>query len=283
MPSYTPNYNLERPTVGSDLDVWGGKLNTNFSKIDTAMKGLADSNATTQTGVTNLAAASMLLDGSQAMTGPMTLVAGNPTNARHATSKDYVDTALTTSLAPKAPIASPAFTGTPTAPTPATGDSSTNIATTAFVTTAVNNALEQVWKTADQTASLNSVTFQADNTLFFTMAAGKQYWFKAYLLVSGTATQGVKIGIAATQTPQAGRVASSGFANLSSITTTAVSTWSTTAATAYSLIQIRGFVTANATTGGDLKLYFAQAAASATAGTAPIMRAGSVLEYGPLG
>src|SRR5262249_30190068 len=32
-----------------------------------------------------------------------------------------------------APIASPAFTGTPTAPTPATSDNSTNIATTAFV------------------------------------------------------------------------------------------------------------------------------------------------------
>lgn len=33
----------------------------------------------------------------------------------------------------KAPIASPAFTGTPTAPTPAAGDDSTNVATTGFV------------------------------------------------------------------------------------------------------------------------------------------------------
>lgn len=33
----------------------------------------------------------------------------------------------------RAPLASPAFTGTPTAPTPTTGDSSTKIATTAFV------------------------------------------------------------------------------------------------------------------------------------------------------
>src|SRR5207253_1209491 len=32
-----------------------------------------------------------------------------------------------------APLASPAFTGTPTAPTPTTSDNSTNIATTAFV------------------------------------------------------------------------------------------------------------------------------------------------------
>jgi hypothetical protein len=44
-----------------------------------------------------------------------------------------IATAITTSLATKANIASPAFTGTPTAPTPTTGDSSTKIATTAYV------------------------------------------------------------------------------------------------------------------------------------------------------
>jgi len=37
----------------------------------------------------------------------------------------------------KAPLASPAFTGTPTAPTPASDDNSANVATTAFVKTAV--------------------------------------------------------------------------------------------------------------------------------------------------
>ena len=38
----------------------------------------------------------------------------------------------------KAPLASPAFTGNPTAPTPLAGDNDTSIATTAFVTTAVS-------------------------------------------------------------------------------------------------------------------------------------------------
>jgi hypothetical protein len=42
-------------------------------------------------------------------------------------------TNLTTDLAAKAPLASPALTGTPTAPTPTAGDNSTKIATTAFV------------------------------------------------------------------------------------------------------------------------------------------------------
>ncbi len=44
---------------------------------------------------------------------------------------------MVSDLAAKAPLASPALTGTPTAPTPTTGDNTTKIATTAFVTTAV--------------------------------------------------------------------------------------------------------------------------------------------------
>jgi hypothetical protein len=56
----------------------------------------------------------------------------------------YVDTGLGTKLGTAAaaltyaPLASPAFTGTPTAPTPTAGDSSQNIATTAFVQNALN-------------------------------------------------------------------------------------------------------------------------------------------------
>jgi len=42
-------------------------------------------------------------------------------------------TNLTTDLAAKAPLASPAFTGTPTAPTPTAGDNSTKLATSAYV------------------------------------------------------------------------------------------------------------------------------------------------------
>jgi hypothetical protein len=42
-------------------------------------------------------------------------------------------TTVTTNLAAKAPLASPALTGTPTAPTPSSVDNSTKIATTAYV------------------------------------------------------------------------------------------------------------------------------------------------------
>jgi hypothetical protein len=45
----------------------------------------------------------------------------------------YVNGAIATATGGLAPSASPAFTGDPTAPTPATGDNSTKIATTAYV------------------------------------------------------------------------------------------------------------------------------------------------------
>ena len=50
-------------------------------------------------------------------------------------------TTMTNSLALKAPLASPTFTGDPKAPTPAAGDSDTSIATTAYVQGAINGAV----------------------------------------------------------------------------------------------------------------------------------------------
>lgn len=52
-------------------------------------------------------------------------------------------TGLQTALDAKAPIASPAFTGTPTGPTPAAGTNTTQLATTAFVGAAVK---PDAWK-----------------------------------------------------------------------------------------------------------------------------------------
>jgi len=49
------------------------------------------------------------------------------------TAAHWTLTDVETELAAKAPLASPAFTGTPTAPTPTAGDNSTKVATTAFV------------------------------------------------------------------------------------------------------------------------------------------------------
>lgn len=51
---------------------------------------------------------------------------------------------VTIALDEYAPLVSPAFTGTPTAPTASAGDSTTTLATTAFVTDAVNTAIVEV-------------------------------------------------------------------------------------------------------------------------------------------
>lgn len=76
----------------------------------------------------------------------------------------------------KAPLASPAFTGTPTAPTPTTGDSSTKIATTAFVNAEIANdatrksastgtAINYIWSGTQ--AQYNAIGTKDDNTLYF--------------------------------------------------------------------------------------------------------------------
>ena len=53
-----------------------------------------------------------------------------------------------------APLASPAFTGTPTAPTQTASDNSTKIATTAFVTAAIATAI----------SAITGISFDADTT-----------------------------------------------------------------------------------------------------------------------
>ncbi len=81
--------------------------------------------------------------------------------------KDYVDaatygTALAADLANKANIASPAFTGVPTAPTPASSDNSTKLATTAFVQAATAGIALQA--AVDAKANINSPTFTGTPT-----------------------------------------------------------------------------------------------------------------------
>lgn len=65
------------------------------------------------------------------------------------------------SVAGLAPLASPAFTGTPTAPTPTAGDDSTKVATTAFVKTAVAGAtpnLDYVMRVDPETGGIYYTT-----------------------------------------------------------------------------------------------------------------------------
>lgn len=77
---------------------------------------------------------------------PANPVAGTPTtqSVRDNFQIAHDEISALQAAGPYAPIASPALTGTPTAPTPAPGDSDLLIATTAFVAAAVASALHNV-------------------------------------------------------------------------------------------------------------------------------------------
>ena len=79
-------------------------------------------------------------------------------------------TTVTNSLATKAPLADPALTGTPTAPTASSGTNTTQIATTAFVQTAVANDIEltdlSVALQQHLQVALLAITMLLDNLLY---------------------------------------------------------------------------------------------------------------------
>jgi hypothetical protein len=112
------NYKLIEPEVGASQDNWGEKLNDNWNKIDSLLHGdsYQDINLNTVSQIQpNLVGGAWEIDGT-----PVTSTASEING-------------ITANLALKAPLASPALTGIPTAPTAATATDTTQIATTEFV------------------------------------------------------------------------------------------------------------------------------------------------------
>lgn len=66
--------------------------------------------------------------------------------------------AINAALGEKAPLASPAFTGTPTAPTAASGTNNAVVATTAFVTSAISNALASAMTYKGAASAYSAIT-----------------------------------------------------------------------------------------------------------------------------
>lgn len=103
---------IDGATSGIDADLLDGQHGSYYTGYtDTAIANLIDTAPATLDTLNELAAA----------------LGDDPNFA----------TTITTELSLKAPIASPTFTGVPSAPTAATGTSTTQIATTAFVQTAI--------------------------------------------------------------------------------------------------------------------------------------------------
>ena len=92
------------------------------------------------------------------------LATGNANKIVKGTEIDDEFNAIQTAIATKANTLSPTLTGTPLSPTAASGTNTTQIATTAFVTTA-DNTLEATLQAAiDLKADINSPTFTGDPT-----------------------------------------------------------------------------------------------------------------------
>lgn len=137
---------VDTPTTGlsdrmtaaeGDISTLQGDLDTAEATLATAVSDL-DTHEAATTSVHGIADTSALATKSYADTAA--------TNAQ-TSAQSYADTAL----AAKAPLASPALTGTPTAPTATAGTNTTQVATTAFVGTAVANLV------ASAPAALNTL------------------------------------------------------------------------------------------------------------------------------
>ena len=91
---------------------------------------------------------------------------------------------INTALAAKAPLASPAFTGTPTAPTPGVSVNNTQIATTAFVQALINN------KIAAADAMIFKGTIGTDGTITALPATHSTGW--TYKVITAGTYAGAK-------------------------------------------------------------------------------------------
>lgn len=188
---YTSNYNLKKPEITDQAKITD--INYNFDNVDSIIKTNANNITGLIAGTTKAGDANLLggQNGAYYLNwanvtnkpDPVITLAGDATgnvtltdmasgtltvvivddSHNHITSNiDGLDTALGL----KAPLASPALTGTPTGPTATKGTNTTQLATTAFVTTAITNKTSITGNagTATTLATSRTISLSGDAT-----------------------------------------------------------------------------------------------------------------------
>lgn len=115
----TTNYSFNKPTVGGSTNSWGTDLNANWDSIDSTLhNALTGASAIAP----NLTAGSWKVSGTAvtSVAADLNILSGAAAAGVTGTEFGYlngVTSAIQTQINAKAPIASPTFTGTTTAPT----------------------------------------------------------------------------------------------------------------------------------------------------------------------
>ena len=130
------------------------------------------------------------------------LPSGNAGKIVKGTELDTEFTAIASAISSKADLNSPALTGTPTAPTAATGTNTTQLATTAFVSASF---VAELATERTATATLTNKTISADNNTISGIAASSFVLSNSSGNIDGSAAQkaipsGVVVGTTDTQT-----------------------------------------------------------------------------------
>ena len=146
--------------------------------VTDAINALDVSNITSNLGVSKTITALSETDGKIAATASAIQIAESQV------------TNLVSDLAAKAPLASPALTGTPTAPTATTGTNTTQIATTAFVIAEINDRLGG----ADALVYKGTITLGTTTPGAFTPSADKGWTYK--VVANGSTKRGYIDGVA---------------------------------------------------------------------------------------